>query len=541
MTKHSVAQVLTIATALTGWLAHAAEPQRSPQAVAAEVDQLLDARLAEAKIPSSPPADDAEFLRRLSLDLRGRIPTAERALAFLNDNDPDKRRKLIDEFLADSAYGRHFGTIWYHRIVHRDDDNRYAISENLIDWLAKSFNDNRGWDRIVADILTAEGERDLHPQTVFWLAHTSNKGKELDIPRATAAASRLFLGVRLECCQCHNHPFTTLKQTDFWGMAAFFTTTHVQHGGKKDTATPVIHDSGTVGKRSRKAVDLPVAPNPGSIVIPDTKNQVVRATVLGGRPTSQVAALRQGLASWTTSRQNPYFARAAVNKLWANFFGRGFVNPVDDIRPESTNYHPDVLQLLSREFVASGYDLKYLVRCICNSRAYQRTSQPLSENKSDDVLYSHMLPKAMNADMLYDSLTVALSHAPASKEARGDRKNKKKGLSSTREQFRHFFHAEADDDVGVVEDYTHGVPQVLRLMNAPLMNDSTVVVEGLMRDARTPEQVIEGLYLTTLSRRPTEAELGRLRQYVADSADAATGYRDVLWVLLNSAEFLFNH
>jgi hypothetical protein len=523
----------------------AAQPptRRMPAAVATDIDRLIEARLTAAKLPLSPQADDAEFLRRASLDITGRIPTAERAAAFLADNSPDKRQKLIDELLADHAYGEHFGTIWYHRMIKSDDDNRLLVANNkLAGWLGDRFNRNQSWDQLVSDLLTASGDRDKHPETVFFLAHVGDaKAGQPEPSKLTAAATRLFLGVRLECCECHNHPFTKLQQTDFWSMAAFFTTTHASESAKKDAragTVPSVYDGNPTGKVARKAAGKETAPA-GSIVIPDSGGKTVKAKLLGAAQAAPPSGnrLRAQLAAWMTGRSNPYFARAAVNKLWGNFFGRGIVTPIDDMRPEAEATHPEILQLLAGEFVACGFDQKHLIRCICLSKTYQRGSRVLPENKADETLYSHMPLKMMTADMLFDSLAVALGHPTADRDKAS---GKQKYARTARDQFRKFFHAEADDDVGVVEDYTHGVPQVLRLMNSSQMNDTTGVVSGLMKMGG-PEKVIEGLFLRVLARRPTEVESKRMQAYVAGDKDSARAYGDLMWVLLNSGEFMFNH
>jgi hypothetical protein len=525
----------------------AAAVARAPATVAADIDKLIEKRLADAKIPVSPLTDDAEFIRRLSLDIRGRIPLPEKTAAFLASTDPNKRSKLIDEFLADSEYGEHFATIWFHRMIKPDDDNRGLLSDRLRDWLAESFNANRSWGRIVTDIMTAEGARDKNPQTVFWLANVGGaKNRQPEPNKITAAASRLFMGVRLECCECHNHPFATLKQTDFWSTAAFFTQTHADKSTKaqaKTGAVPSIQEGGAFRPKGGKNKDKTEPAPFGSIVIPDTKGKTVKAKFLLAEEATlpSKTVLRPAFAAWLTGPKNPYFARAAVNKMWANFFGRGIVSPIDDMRPESTNSHPELLDALAADFVASGHDLKHLIRSICNSKTYQRTSRPLPNNKEDEELFSHAQIRAMSADMLFDSLAVAMGHEPGDKVKGGGKGQKKKAQGGARGQFRKFFHAEADDDVGVVEDYTHGIPQVLRLMNSPQMNDTSAVVNRLTKGNAPPEKVIEGLYLTVLSRRPTETEMKRMKAYVGDAKDAAKGYGDVMWVLLNSSEFLFNH
>jgi Protein of unknown function (DUF1553)/Protein of unknown function (DUF1549) len=529
---------------VSNWTAKKHEPRE----VADLIDRSIDRRLTEAKIPSSPPADDAEFVRRLSLDLRGRIPTASRVAAFLADTDPDKRRTLIDEFLGDEEYGEHFSIIWYHRMVQPNMDNQGLLAKNFQGWLSERFNTNDGWDKTVKSILTAAGERDKNPATVFWLNNVEgNNRREVAPNKVAAAASHLFLGLKLECCECHNHPFDEgLKQTDFWGMAAFFTTTHADKTSKQAVQgdeVPVIREQTAPIRAQGKAKAREVTAPYGQIVIPDSKGKTVAARYpLTETPKfSPGISLRTELADWLTAARNPYFAKAAVNKLWTNFFGRGIVNPVDDMRPGAANSHPELLDALAIEFAASGFDQKHLIRGICLSRAYQRSSQPLPENKEDDELLSHMRLKVMTADMLYDSLTIVLEHAVAEAAAGRSKVNPmRRNQGNARDQFRRFFHAEADDDAGVVEDYTHGVPQVLRLMNSQQMNNTAAVVKNLMKDAK-PEQTIESLYLRALARKPTAAEAERIAVYINTERDKTKAYGDVMWALLNSAEFMFNH
>jgi len=509
---------------------------RQPVLVADQIDRHIEAPLIAAKVALSPQVGDAEFLRRATLDITGRIPTAERTLVFLNDNRPDRRAMLIDELLADRAYGEHFATIWYYRMIKPDTDNKRLILGNTLhDWLASRFNQNQPWDRLVADLVTASGERDENPATTFLLAQVV--AGQPDASKLTAAVSRLFLGVRLECCECHNHPFTKLQQSDFWGMAAFFTATR---GIDRNNKVPRINDVSTQDSPSQRNKNG--AALVGSIVIPDSNGQTVKAKFLGGEQLVNPLPdrLRTELAAWLTAPSNPWFARAAANRLWANFFGRGIVNPIDDMRSESDSSHPEVLQLLAAEFTEFGFDQKHLIRCICLSKTYQRSSRVLPENKVDDLLYGRMPLKMMTADVLFNSLGVALDHSVAEQQI-GLRKKIRKDAETPRDQFRKFFHAEADDDVGVVEDYTHGVPQALRLMNSAPMNDTAAVVAQLMKTSSESEQVIESLYLRVLSRKPTSAEARRMTAYVADEQDKSKAYADLMWVLLNSGEFVFNH
>ena len=525
--------------------------KRDPSTVARQIDQVIDKALADSHVPASGLSDDAEFSRRLSLDLRGRITTPERITKFIADKDTAKRQKLIEDFLDDPEFGEHFGIIWYHRLVKKTMDNAQVISYTFEEWLAKEFNKNTSWDQLVKNILMAEGDRDKNPATVFYLAHSEgNKQPEVQPARVVATMSQMFMGVRLECCECHNHPFDDgLKQKDFWGVAAFFNGMHANHTGKKDDTTPVILErfvKSAPAKRKVQEGQRDPAPF-GEIVIPDSKGKTEKARYLLGEPASlsQSKSPRLAFLDWLTSQDNPYFARAMANKMWANFFGKGIIEPVDEMRDLTKATHPEVLELLAKEFADSGYDIKHLARCIVSTQAYQRTSQPLPQNKDDKVLYSHGPIKVMTADMLYDSLQVVLHHAPAAAPEKTPRKMatqvQRKGRGTVRDQFRDFFHAEADDDAGVIEEYTHGIPQVLKLMNDTQMNNITAVITDMMRNSKTPEQMIQTLYLRILSRYAMAKEISRMKKYLEGDVVPQRAYRDMFWALMNSSEFMFNH
>lgn len=525
--------------------------KREPSIVAKQLDQIIDKALADSKVPASAQSDDAEFARRLSLDLRGRITTPDRLAKFIADKDPAKRQKLIEDFLDDPEYGEHFGIIWYHRLVKKTMDNGQIISNKFESWIADEFNKNTPWDQLVRQIIMAEGERDKNPTTVFYLAHSEgNKQPEVQPARVVATMSQMFMGVRLECCECHNHPFDDgLKQKDFWGVAAFFEGMHASHTAKKDEGTPTITEKFTKGKPRRRQLEGQREPAPfGEIVIPDTNGKTEKARFLHGETPalSQSKSPRTIFLDWLTSKENPYFARGMANKMWANFMGKGIVEPVDDMRDLSKATHPELLELLAQEFTNSGYDVKHLIRCIVSSQVYQRTSKPLPTNKEDKVLYSHAPIKVMTADMLYDSLAVVLKHAPTATPT-GPRARQqqamamRKGRGNTRDQFRAFFHAEADDDAGVTEEYSHGIPQVLRLMNDATMNNITGLVADLMKQSTTPDQMIQTLYLRILSRYATSKEIARMKKYLEGDRDPKRAYSDIFWALMNSSEFVFNH
>jgi hypothetical protein len=489
--------------------------------LAQRIDQAINRRLQAEKIKPSPLADDAEFLRRVYLDLLGVIPPAEKAAAFLDSKDPAKRAKLIDELLANPHYGRHMADIWKTYLVPRTSDNRQLSAEPLLRWLQESFNSDKPWDQFVTELITASGTQEENGAVTFFLANPTPD-------KVTDAVSRLFLGVQLQCAQCHNHPFTKWKQTEYWGMAAFFTKVKVDRVKKaaKQPNPPAVSENG------RGRAKLPVSA------------KIVPAKFLQGEEPKldRSTPYRPVLAHWVASPENSFFARAMANRLWAQLFGRGIVDPVDDMHDGNPPSHPELLQELAGQFAANHFDVKYLIRAICNSHAYQRSSQPNDKDDSGANLFAHMAIKVNSPEQLYDSL-VAILGVPGQQAAARNRKaanqGKKAPAADPRNAFVNFFMNEDGSDP---TQYQAGIPQALRLMNAPQLSGGGVLLQQVLKSSRSPAQAIERLYLTTLSRRPTQAESQHLTQYIRTHHDqAGKAYRDVLWALLNSSEFALNH
>jgi ferric-dicitrate binding protein FerR (iron transport regulator) len=507
-------------------------------AVSTAIDREIDAALATAQMTASPAADDAEFLRRVTLDITGRIPTYQRTLAFLESSDPHKRRQLIDELLASPEYGQHFGHIWRRLIVPRDDNNGKPVADRFSPWLAEQFNANRGWSEIVYDLLTADGDITRDPQATFMRANTESFEPKANL--LAASATRLFLGVQLNCAECHNHPYAEWKQTDFWSTAAFFQ--RVRRRSKGDFS---LTEEPTTTKLDGSPAP---AQGPGaSIVIPESAGkaagQVVPARFLQG-DTPQVdesRPLRPTFATWATAKGNPFFARAAVNRVWAQFFGRGFVNPVDHFHADNPPSHPALLEQLAAEFEASGHDLQHLIRTICNSQAYQRTSRPLAENESDKRLFSHQAIKVMTPDVFYDSVNVVLNAEPQNTITFGKPGKAGKGLNhqiDDRVAFVTFFSTPEDpDETG---KFGLGIPQLLRMMNAQEFNAGATFTRQLAQANPPPNEAIEKLYLVALARRPSSDEARIMADYVAGQQNLEQALSGALWILLNTSEFVLN-
>jgi hypothetical protein len=484
----------------------------------ARIDQLIAARLKAEKVPASPRADDAEFMRRVYLDITGVIPTAEQATAFLDSKDPNKRRKLIDSLLASPKFGRHMADIWQELLLTRTSDNRRLQPAPFVKWLEDTFNANKPWDRFVTDLVTASGPQDQNAAVTYFLSNTTPD-------KVTDNVTRNFLGVQLQCAQCHNHPFTRWKQTEYWGMAAFFMKVrpdNVNRTARTGNTPGVTEAAGPRGRGQR---------------LPDSAKIVPARFLQGEEPKLRNSdPYRPVLAQWLTSSKNPFFARAMANRVWGQLFGRGLVNPVDDMHDGNPASHPELLKELADGFAASGFDVKGLFRTICNSEAYQRTSRPVEGNEDADAsLYSRMAIKVFMAEQLYDSLTQVAG--PARNVDRPGRPAAGRGVPrGPREQFVSFFRVDEGADP---TEYQAGIPQALRLMNSPQMSSANLV-NSLARSNKNPEEAIEQLYLATLSRRPRPQELERLLAHVK-KVGARDGYSDIAWALLNSSEFTLNH
>jgi hypothetical protein len=520
--------VLTLLLALLvlGNARNASGARLDAPALARHIDETIDACLRAEKVPPSPRCDDAEFIRRLYLDIAGHIPSAEKVAAFIDSHEPNKRAQLIDELLASSEYGKHQADIWQALLLPRLSDNRAVPFDKMTEWLEKNFNDNKPWDQMVREILTAQGEIDEAPAVTYFLANFTPD-------KLTDNVTRVFLGVQLQCAQCHNHPFTKWKQDEYWGMAAFFTKVRINGNPRNIQAA---QKNGTLGV-SENGKGRPIR-------LPISAKRVPPKFLQGEQPQLVSSdAYRPVLAKWMTSPQNPYFSRAMVNRLWAQFFGRGLVNPIDDMHEGNPPSHPQLLADLSAQFVASGFDVKQFIRALCNSEAYQRTSKPNASNRdAAPELFSRMAVKVLTPEQLYDSLVQVLG-APTPENFR-----RRQGVAAAaaarlrnitpRMVFVAFFKGE---DNAEPTEYQAGIPQVLRLMNSPQLNNTTMLAP-LLKSGKTPEQIIEYLYLATLSRRPTAPEMQRTLALVHKHADEPRqAYGDILWVLLNSSEFTLNH
>jgi len=483
--------------------------------LAALIDRHVEARLKTERVLPAEPSGEAEFLRRVYLDLHGVVPTAEQAARFLADTRPDRRARLVDSLLADPRYGQYLGDVWQGYLVSPLADDRRVRADQLRKWLAEGFN-TKAWDRIATELLTATGKMDQNPAVVYLV--------EGRLPRTvtdlTDLTSRYFLGVRLSCAQCHDHPFVSWKQRDFWGMAAFFT--QIQTPGKPK----LVYQVGVKDYPEHTLDSLKDGAPDGFLSSPPT--------FLGGeglRPDKQTTN-RATLAAWLTSAKNPYFGRAMANRTWWRLFGRGIVNPVDDMHTANAPSHPELLDLLARRLAESGFDHKFLTRAIVLSRTYQRTSRPGDAPDKQAALFGRMSVKVLSAGQLYDSL-VAILGSPVRKPGGGLQ-------TDARSEFVQFFSDDGDPNPTA---YRRGIPHLLRQMNSDQFAGRNVVTlaERLEKSDRSADDVAGELFRMILARQPTADEQKLFREHTTRAGSLQTATRELAWALLLTSEFSLNH
>jgi hypothetical protein len=493
-----------------------ASPAQEARALSARIDELVGVHLAKERVPPAPPADDAEFFRRLSLDLNGRIPSLAQLTDFLDDTRPDKRRLWIDELLDGPHnapwYVRHFTHFWRRQLLAHTPAQADNVVAPLETWLGKHVLANTPYDQLVRGLLTdAEAAS-------FFLA---NENKPEDLASRT---SRLLLGVKLECAQCHDdRSGGSWKRTQFWEYAAFFAGLR----SEQDNA-------GVVAAPREQQVGL------ARIQVGGSTTWVEARFLDGSKPDWQRDVRpRQALAEWIARGDNPWFARAAVNRLWHYFFGLGLIDPVDGLgAPDNPPSHPELLEELVRQFIAHDFDLKYLIRAITGSQTYQRSSRQTHPRQAEPRLFARAASRALTPDQLYDSLILATGYRPES--IRGAVRGPARAGSS-----RAAFLAPFDDPNGQPVDFQATIQQALMMMNGKLTEEAThpgksATVAAVIANTRPMARRIEELYLVALSRKPRPQETRRLLDYTANR-ESKQALRDILWSLLNSTEFVLNH
>lgn len=515
-------------------------PGAEPLVVARRVDELLRQ---EVPYAGERPVriDDAQYLRRASLDIRGHLPTPEELTAFVLDPSADKRARLVERLLADPHYGANWGRYWRDVIMYRKTEERlqFLLGIPLEEYLAERFNANAPWSRIATEFLTATGGANENGACALIVAQ---QGKPEEI---AGEVSRIFLGVQIQCAQCHDHPTDRWTREQFHQLAAFFPRVATRPSGPQDPRrelTVTVTDV-PLPRFFRGPMDMRIRGTPEH-AMPDLKNPQSPGTVMqpvffltGDKlPLGTRDAERRGsLARWIT--QHPCFAQALVNRLWSELTGEGFYEPVDDMGPDREATAPKTLEYLAAEFANSGHDLKWLFRVILATEMYQLPSAP--RRGPQDPPMQHNVAQRLRADQVFDNLLLVLELSEPTPPP-GAAPQAGRLARVPRRAFEAVF---GYDPSTRRDEIQSSIPQALTLMNSPLWaaairgRGNTMLARQL---AAQPEDraLVQELYLRVLARQPTPSELATCLQYVAEVKDRTEAFEDILWSLLNSAEFL---
>jgi hypothetical protein len=486
------------------------------------IDELVNAKLQKLRILPSEVCSDEVFLRRATIDITGMLPTEDEYHAFLADKSPDKRAKLVDNLLSRKAFAEIWAMKWAELLMVRSGGPTNVSYKSIYlysNWLTEQIAGNVPLDKIVRQILASSGGSFSTPATNFYQI-------ERETLKTAENVAQVFMGVRVQCAQCHNHPFDRWTMNDYYSFAAFFSQIGRKEG--EDSREIIIFNSG------------------GGEVNHMVTGKVMEPKFLGGpKPDCRGKDRRQVLADWLTAPDNPYFAPSVGNRIWAHFFGVGIVEPVDDVRVSNPPINPELFQQLGRKLVEYQYDFKRLVHDICLSQTYQRATQTNASNEGDQRNFAHARVRRVQAEMLRDCITEV-----------SEAKDKFRGLplgaravqiadGATSDYFLTTFGRSPRETVSASDIHSEPtLSQALHLLNGNTVQQkirSGGMIQRMLAEKKTPEDIIRTLYIRCLSREPLPEELAELKKLVAGSPKPAEALEDVFWGLLNSREFCFNH
>lgn len=493
-----------------------------------KLDAIAAAEWKRLGVQPAPLADDATFLRRVFLDLIGTLPTENEARKFQVDTAANKRSRLVDELLARPEYVDYWSLKWGDLLrAHR----RYLGDKGLASfngWIRQSVRDNKPLDVMTRELLTAQGNLFTNgPVGYFFIDE-----KVEDLAETT---SQVFLGIRLQCTKCHHHPNEVWSQDDYYGLAAFFS--------KLETK-----DSGTAGARfgGPKSIRASDKENP------NRKPQMVVAPRVFGSTQSQsqtpgvLADPRQQLADWMTKPDNPYFARNFVNRYWAALLGTGLVEPVDDMRATNPASLPALLDALSQDFVEHRFDVKHLLRTICNSRVYQLAPELNPPRDAEGTLFTHRVPRRLSAEVLLDAINqVTNTTETFVGQPVGTRAIALPDPTIASHFLNTFGRPQRNNPCECARGSNTDLSQALHLANSSALHEKILSPTGRLAERlkanRTDDEIVEELYLTALARHPTDEERLAIRETLAAGTPRDEAWQDIMWALLNCSEFVFGH
>jgi hypothetical protein len=496
------------------------------------VDRLAMEKWRQLGLLPSPPTDDATFLRRVTLDACGRLPTVDEVRGFLADSSSDKRRQLIDRLLDSPDYAAHAAMRWSAILRNSHHAGSAQVAHAFHGWIRDMIARNRPYDEFVRGIVAASGEWQDAP-AVNWYWQT----RDDQLHQTTADTAQVFLGLRLQCARCHHHPYERWGQADYYGLAGFYARL-----GRKSFGQPPPYFSATTVTTSERD------PLTGKPPVPKYLDGPVAEFGPEQDP-------RHGLVDWMARPDNPFFARALVNRLWGHYLGRGLVHEVDDMRETNPPSNPALLDALTQDFVERGFDMKHVVRTILNSRVYQLSSEPTEHNEHDRQNFARYYGRRLTAEVFLD----AVDQATDVKTRFNGVSPQSRAIDLPHEGFASYFLDTFDRPRRVTScecERSSGatLAQVLLLANSEEVENKLASKTGRLArllgpekpaaDAHAPPataQIVDELYLATLSRPPRPDESASAVAYVAAAADRSTAVQDLLWTLINTREFMFNH
>jgi hypothetical protein len=554
------------------------------------IDELIGAKLRTLGIVPAEICTDAEFLRRASLDACGTLPTADEVERFLADTSPDKRLRKIDELLARPAYA----AWWSNKLCDYTGNSPFGQSElgqklsvQWYHWIYRRVLDDVPYDELVAGIVTAVGREDHEPyveysRSMTELAQAENLPRfaerrtmphywtrnALKTPEQKALAfAHSFLGVQLQCAECHKHPFDRWTQDDFREFAKLFE--RVKHGVPPDSAAEYRKIAAAIGANVKGNEGANVTPDllasaglskplPWRELFIETKNgPTVRLSALGEKlpPIAPTDDPRVRLMEWMRRPDNPYFARAWVNRVWANYFHVGLIDPPDDANPANPPSNAELLDYLARDFAENGFGMRRLHRTIMSSAAYQRSSRPNETNAGDRRHYARFVPRRLPAEVVYDAVTQAAASDERAEVVRTDLERRAIGHLSTLMAGTYamnvFGKPERKTNCDCERDANVTLLQAIFMQNDPLvrqrldesdwLTEAAAKLESAADAGAERNRVVRSAYLRTVGRPPTDDDLARIEKHFTEAASPAEALHDVLWALLNSKEFLLNH
>lgn len=492
------------------------------------VDRFTRKKWDHLGIAPSELCTDEEFLRRVSLDLTGSLPTPKQVQDFLQDKGPDKRDRLIEDLLRTAEYSYLFANKWAD-ILRVSRRNGVVSSFRFHAWIRQAIADDMPYDQFVRSILAASGDEAHHPPTAWY--------KDFKEPQQLVDdTAQVFLGLRIGCAQCHHHPYEKWSQDDYWNMAAFF-----GRVGRKDMLP--------LGVKDEKAIRLAVYLMSDGKVINRRTNQAAVIQPLDGAPIPvQLWEDPRGhLVDWMADPKNPYFARAVANRYWSHFFGRGIVDPIDDMRVTNPPSNPELLDALAKELVDAKFSLKHLIKTIVRSRTYQLSSTSNDSNKLDKHSFARFYPRRMRAEVLFDAVNQVTSTKAKFGNLPADRLGITRAIMLPDEGNSSYFlevfgRPQRTSGCECERVADANLSQSLHFMNSQEMSAKfDAKADLLVKDKRSHEEKIKELFVWVYGRQPTDEQLSLTLEHVSSAADIKIAYGNLLWALINTREFVFNH